>query len=79
MNKRMLEPIKLTKDKKRRRKIKDPVKSILRTNDNLNKFKGKMNQKLSKILQRMELDRPILMKEKLDVLWSKDSDMMPET
>ena len=29
------------------------------------------------MLDRVELDRPILMKEKLDVLWNTDS--MPET
>lgn len=75
----MKEPVKMGRERRRRRKIKDPVKSILKTNDNLNKFKGKMNKKLSQILYRMELDRPILMQEKLDVLWFKNEDeVMPD-
>ena len=37
-----------------------------------------MNTKLLKILERIELDRPILMKEKVDVLWNQYNAMMPE-
>eukprot|EP00350_Pseudokeronopsis_sp_OXSARD2_P013117 CAMPEP_0170568456 /NCGR_PEP_ID=MMETSP0211-20121228/81210_1 /TAXON_ID=311385 /ORGANISM="Pseudokeronopsis sp., Strain OXSARD2" /LENGTH=166 /DNA_ID=CAMNT_0010890361 /DNA_START=1705 /DNA_END=2201 /DNA_ORIENTATION=- len=34
--------------------------------------KNKINENLLKILERVELDRPILMKEKFDVLWYYD-------
>jgi len=30
-----------------------------------------MNEKLIKILERCELDRPILMHDKLDIIWDK--------
>ena len=30
-----------------------------------------MNEKLLKILERYELDKPILMQDKLDVIWDK--------
>jgi len=35
------------------------------------------NIKLLKILERIELDRPILMKDKLDVIWGDDEDLPP--
>jgi len=33
-----------------------------------------MNRKLLLILQRSDLDRPILMHDKLDFIWDKDND-----
>lgn len=33
-----------------------------------------MNRKLLQILQRSDLDRPILMHDKLDFIWDKDND-----
>ena len=57
---------------------KDPVAKVIRTTANLTKFKTQMNTKLLKILERIELDRPILMKEKVDVLWNQYNAMMPE-
>jgi hypothetical protein len=34
---------------------------------------------LTKILDRVELDRPILLKEKVDILWGNSNENMPET
>jgi hypothetical protein len=34
----------------------------------------KMNEKLKQILYRCDLDRPILMRDKLDFIWSQDVD-----
>lgn len=33
-----------------------------------------MNEKLKQMLYRCDLDRPILMRDKLDFIWSKDVD-----
>ena len=35
------------------------------------KFQKKMNDILVKILQRYDLDKPILMRDKLDIIWDK--------
>lgn len=56
-------------NKKRRN---DPVRRILATNQNISKQKAMNNVKLLKILERIELDRPILMKDKLDVIWGEE-------
>ena len=32
-----------------------------------------MNNKLVRILERYELDKPILMSDKLDIIWDKNS------
>ena len=33
-----------------------------------------MNEKLLRILERYELEKPILMQDKLDVIWDKPDD-----
>jgi hypothetical protein len=50
----------------------DPVRKIINTNKNISKQKEFNNTKLLKILERIEYDRPILMKDKLDVIWGED-------
>ena len=52
-------------------KLKDPIRRILRVNNKSYKFQQQMNDTLVKILQRYELDRPILMRDKLDIIWDK--------
>lgn len=42
------------------------------TNHNISKQKEVNNTKLLKILERIELDRPILMKDKLDIIWGDE-------
>jgi hypothetical protein len=51
----------------------DPIKNILRVNKKAVMFSKKMNEKLLKIIERVvELDRPILMHDKLDIIWDKE-------
>ena len=52
--------------KKRRN---DPVRKILLTNKKIQRQKREYNDKLLKILERVDLDRPILMHDKLDIIW----------
>lgn len=76
-----MSPFKERKGKKgiklNKRKRNDPVRKILATNQNISKQKAINNTKLLKILERIELDRPILMKDKLDVIWGDDEDLPP--
>ena len=51
----------------------DPIKKILKVNDRSYNFQKAMNNKLIKILERYELDKPILMSDKLDIIWDKNS------
>ena len=37
-----------------------------------------MNEKLIKILERYELDKPILMHDKLDIIWDKNEQKKEE-
>ena len=52
----------------------DPIKKILSTNQRVVKYKNFENQKLLRILERIELDKPILMHDKLDIIWDKDEE-----
>ena len=52
----------------------DPIKKILKVNNRSFALQKKMNQLLIKILQRYELDKPILMQDKLDVIWDKNEE-----
>eukprot|EP00356_Strombidium_inclinatum_P014920 CAMPEP_0170507140 /NCGR_PEP_ID=MMETSP0208-20121228/57815_1 /TAXON_ID=197538 /ORGANISM="Strombidium inclinatum, Strain S3" /LENGTH=187 /DNA_ID=CAMNT_0010789155 /DNA_START=290 /DNA_END=850 /DNA_ORIENTATION=+ len=58
--------------KKRKRVRRDPITKILKTNQRVVKFKRIENKKLLRILERIELDKPILMHDKLDIIWDKD-------
>ena len=49
----------------------DPVYKVLKVNQRDYHFKRAMNEKLLRILERYELDKPILMQDKLDVIWDK--------
>ena len=49
----------------------DPVYKVLKVNQRDYYFKRAMNEKLVRILERYELDKPILMQDKLDVIWDK--------
>ena len=54
-----------------RRTKSDPVYKVLKVNQKDYNFKKHMNEKLIKILERYELDKPILMQDKLDIIWDK--------
>ena len=43
-------------------------------NQNVNRFKRIQNEKLMRILERVELDKPIIMHDKLDVIWDFEND-----
>ena len=52
-------------------KARDPIHRILKANHRCFRFQRQMNDLLIKILQRYELDKPILMRDKLDIIWDK--------
>ena len=54
-----------------RRAKSDPVYKVLKANQRDYNFKKQMNGKLLKILERYELDKPILMQDKLNIIWDK--------
>lgn len=58
-----------TKKKKRRRRRRRVLPNYY---EKLDHRKADVNEKLLKILERVELDRPILFKEKFEVLWNMD-------
>ena len=60
--------------KKKNAKSKDPIRKILRTNLRGFKLTNNMNALLLKILERYDLDKPILMQDKLDVIWEKSKE-----
>ena len=43
---------------------------IIKTNQKAVAISEQMNEKLSQICKRCELDRPILMRDKLDLIWT---------
>ena len=45
----------------------------MKTNARVVKYKRIENGKLLRILNRIEFDKPILMHDKLDIIWDKDS------
>lgn len=53
--------------------LNDPIRKIMQTNARVVKYKRIENKKLLRILERIELDKPILMHDKLDIIWDKDS------
>ena len=54
----------------------DPIKNILSVNSKVVAGAREMNVKLCKIIERtIELDRPILMHDKLDIIWDKEPTM----
>jgi len=50
----------------------------MKTNQRVVKFKRIENKKLLRILERIEYDKPILMHDKLDIIWDKDDTEKPE-
>ena len=54
-------------------KIAKPLFGLIKTADNINQNKLETNTKLSRMLERLDYDRPLMLKEKLDIIW-KESD-----
>lgn len=50
------------------------MKKLIDTNKKIETLKKNYNEKLLKILERVELDRPILMHDKLDIIWGNSHD-----
>jgi len=61
--------------KEKKERVEDPIRNIMRVNDKCFKFQIKMNNLLKKILNRYELDKPILMRDKLDIIWDKKKEV----
>ena len=53
--------------------LKDPLFKIFKTNERISKVSEKMNSKLKEILHRCDVDRPILMRDKIDEIWEKEN------
>ena len=49
-----------------------PLKAILKTNVKHDKFIKVQNNTLTRILDRYILDKPIMIHDKLDIIWDKD-------
>ena len=61
----------------------DPIYKILKANERTYQLSRQMNDTLVRILERYELDKPILMQDKLDIIWDKSAkrkkpEAMPE-
>ena len=65
---------KLTKPRAKKVSEKDPIGKIIRVNKKSYKFTNRMNALLLKILERYDLDKPILMQDKLDIIWDKNEE-----
>ena len=52
---------------------KDPVNKILMAGDKAAVSNMSMNKKLIQILQRSDFDRPVLMLDKMDYIWDKQT------
>lgn len=63
---------KLKRKRKGRKRITDPSKAP-KFYEKLEKRRQFINEKLMRILERVELDRPIVLREKFKVLWNMDS------
>lgn len=46
-----------------------PLAKLISATEYVNKQKLNTSKKLTKLLQRLDLDRPLLLKEKLDIFW----------
>ncbi len=57
---------KLTKQHKR-----SPLFKILNAAENINKNKKKGNRNLLKLIERLDLDRPLIFREKFDIIWGE--------
>ena len=67
------QPFREKEIKKRKAKSRmDPIKHILQTNNRAFILSDKMNKKLVQICNRCDLDRPILMRDKLDLIWNNN-------
>lgn len=53
---------------------KEPVMKLINITDNINKYKKSINLKLLKLIERLDLDRPLMLREKLDIIWKEVKD-----
>ena len=70
--------IEKVKGKKKHGNRNDPIKKLFGTNQRVNRFKKIQNKKLCRILERMELDKPILMHDKMEIIWEKSKQRQVE-
>ena len=59
--------------KKQKKLSNDPIFNILRANERIFGISEKINNKLKQICERIDVDRPILMRDKLDFMWKEAS------
>lgn len=46
-----------------------PIVKLISTTESINKGKNKINNNLLKLIARLDLDRPLMLREKLDIIW----------
>jgi hypothetical protein len=51
----------------------DPIRKVIQANKSVQRKKLVTNQKLLAILERIEFDRPILIRDKLEIIWEGKS------
>ena len=56
----------VTKDFKRK-----PLVKLIKAAENINKGKRKINHNLIRLLDRFDLDRPLMLREKLNIIWKE--------
>lgn len=59
-------------DQKKKRKRVDRSSRVMNYYNKIEAKRRSINDNLLKVLERVDLDRPILLKEKFDVLWRYD-------
>lgn len=74
LDKNLVNPFdeKLKFNSKSKRKSRSPLNAILKTNVKHDKFIKVQNDTLTRILERYSLDKPIMIHDKLDIIWDKD-------
>lgn len=48
-----------------------PLFKVLAATENIKKNKKKGFEQINKLLERMDLDRPLIFKEKFDIIWNE--------
>jgi len=45
---------------------------LIHTTQNISKGKKRVNNELLRLIERLDLDRPLMLREKLDIIWNKE-------
>lgn len=73
------DPVQEGKKRRKKKQSPDPLQRIFKVNGQVYRFSKKMNAKVIKILERYELDKPITIADKLDIIWDKAEGKFPKS